>query len=68
MLVPAKYPMAHPMAVAVAPILEPSRMLTANIITGAKLTVESGGGSGMAIMVVTAIKADITAVRATFFD
>jgi small basic protein len=30
--------------------------------------VESGGGNGMAINVVTAIRADITAVKAAFFD
>ena len=35
---------------------------------GAKLIVESGGGSGMAIIVVTAINAAITPVNAAFFD
>ena len=43
-LVPAKYPMPHPIAVQVNPIHGPRRMHTANIITGAKLMVESGGG------------------------
>ena len=67
-LVPAKYPMAHPKAVATVPISTPNKMLTTKITTGAKFMVESGGGSGMAIMVVTAINAAIIAVKETFLD
>ncbi len=67
-LVPAKYPIAHPIAVDVTPAVGPRRMLTANMIMGAKLMVESGGGNGMAIIVVTAINAAMTPVNATFFD
>ena len=68
MLVPAKYPMAHPIAVDVTPTVGPIRILTANMIMGAKFMVESGGGNGMAIIVVTAINAAMTPVNATFFD
>jgi len=41
-------------------------MPTTNMIMGAKVRVESGGGIGIAVIVVTAIKADITAVIANF--
>ena len=67
-LVPAKYPMAQPIAVDVTPTVEPRRMLTVNMIMGAKLIVDSGGGRGIAIIVVTAINAAITPVNAAFFD
>jgi hypothetical protein len=42
-------------------------MLVANIIIGAKVMVESGGGIGIAVIVITAIRADMTDVRATIF-
>jgi hypothetical protein len=67
-LVPTKYPMLHPMAVAVTPIDHPKRMVMTKIMIGAKLMVERGGGKGIAIMVVTAINADIIPVKDAFFD
>jgi hypothetical protein len=56
------------MAVAAPPTFGPKRMATVKIITGAKFMVESGGGRGMAIMVVTAINAAIIAVKEIFLD
>ena len=42
-------------------------MHTVNMITGAKLMVERGGGKGIAIIVVTAISAAITPVNDNLF-
>jgi hypothetical protein len=56
------------MAVAVTPIDHPKRMVMTKIMIGAKLMVERGGGKGIAIMVVTAIRADIIPVKDAFFD
>jgi hypothetical protein len=60
--------MADPIAAETNPPDGPRRMLATNMIIGAKVMVESGGGIGMAIIVVTAINAVMTDVRATTLD
>jgi hypothetical protein len=57
--------MAEPMAAEINPTEGPRRMLVMNMAIGAKVIVESGGGIGIAIIVVTAIKAAIIDVKAT---
>jgi hypothetical protein len=64
MLAPTRNPMAEPMAAEIKPAEGPKRILVMNMAIGAKVNVESGGGNGIAIIVVTAIKADIIDVRA----
>jgi len=64
MFAPAKNPMPEPMAVDTSPIQGPIKILATNMAIGAKVIVDSGGGIGTAIIVVTAIKADITPIRA----
>src|SRR3989337_4449612 len=66
MLAPAKNPMPEPMADDTSPIHGPIKMPVTNMAIGAKVIVDSGGGIGIAIIVVTAIKADITPIRANF--
>jgi len=58
-------PRPEPMVAATNPIHGPIRMLVMNMAIGAKVMVDKGGGIGMAITVVTAVKADITAVKAS---
>jgi len=65
MLDPAKKPKPEPIAVAISPIQGPIRMAVMKMAMGAKVIVDKGGGIGIAIIVVTAIKADITAVKAS---
>ena len=64
MLAPARNPRAEPMAAEINPADGPRRMLVMNMAIGAKVIVESGGGIGMAIIVVTAIKAAMIDVKA----
>jgi hypothetical protein len=52
------------MAAEINPADGPRRMLVMNMAIGAKVIVESGGGIGMAIIVVTAIKAAMIDVKA----
>jgi hypothetical protein len=64
MFAPAMNPIAEPIADETKPTEGPKRILVINMAIGAKVNVESGGGNGMAIIVVTAIKADIIDVKA----
>ena len=66
MLAPAKKPSADPMEAETRAGTGPISIPTTNMIMGANVRVESGGGIGTAVIVVTAIKADITAVIANF--
>jgi hypothetical protein len=61
------YPIPDPIAADANPADGPKRMLVTNMIIGAKVMVEIGGGTGMAVAVNTAIKADMTDVKATLF-
>jgi len=66
MLAPARKPSADPIEDETRAGTGPISIPTTNMIMGAKVRVESGGGIGIAVIVVTAIKADITAVIANF--
>jgi hypothetical protein len=59
--------MLHPITVAATPSRGPRKMQVTNMITGARLMDERGGGRGMARIVVTAIRAARMEVNATVF-
>jgi hypothetical protein len=64
-VVPATNPMADPIAADTNPAFGPRRILVTKMITGARVKVESGGGSGIAVIVITATRPDRTEVKAT---
>lgn len=64
-LAPAINPTPEPIADDMNPSHGPIKIQVANMAKGAKVMVESGGGMGIAIMVVTAIRAAMIAVRAS---
>lgn len=64
-LLPAKNPMPEPIADATKVGKAPRSIPVTNITMGAKVRVESGGGIGIAVIVVTAIKAAIIDVAAS---
>lgn len=64
-LEPPRKPMPDPMAEATRAGRGPRRIPVTNMTIGARVNVESGGGMGIAVIVVTAIKAAITDVAAS---
>jgi hypothetical protein len=60
--------MADPMAAETNPDDGPRRMLVTNMMIGANVIVESGGGKGIAVAVITAVNAVITDVKARILD
>jgi len=57
-------PIADPKSADTNPTRGPRKIETTNIATGAKVMVDSGGGSGKAVTVKTVMSADITADNA----
>jgi hypothetical protein len=56
--------MPEPIADDTSPSHGPIKMPVANMAIGAKVMVDSGGGIGIAVIVVTAIKADMVTMKA----
>lgn len=63
---PPRKPSPDPMIEEIRAGIGPMSIPTTNITIGASVMVESGGGMGIAVTVVTAINADMIAVMANF--